>query len=497
MSNLCMTLFVKHNEIFDIITSAQFLSFHMMNLHLGFTINDLVAHQTNKARSFQDFLLLPSPLNCKQRVLLTTFLEVLPILFLKRVLIQHQLVTSNLYPFCTLFEVEDFYFQATFCCCMEHPISSPHCLKICLPNCFLTFALSFLTSLLLGPIPQFSPLIPIQAFEDFAGYHAIMIVAPPAQDGIQFHNKKVSGEVPSLLKQVFETFLYFFNGIFAAFDQHFEAACIAGSRIQFKIVSKEVKSVFDIGNESFVRMQEQATFPKEFLNSRFDSVCQQPRGCACDYKIVGILYCCYFWSPFFVFTVEPYGIQDTLFLTIKTHICNDGRNSSPLWNTGFTIPKFPFFKDSRFQPFLEYVGIHWNMSKDPLMIQVIKEPQNISFQYPKRAKVLSQSKVLSLHGIFCRTARTVSIGVALPGAFCNRQQCKRPYCLNGHTLLEFPRGVSSRWVQGSRHVVLVVLCIHSTLACTVSWSYPCVAGDHSRLDCPLRACFCPGWSSLS
>lgn len=103
MSNLCMTLFVKHNEIFDIITSAQFLSFHMMNLHLGFTINDLVAHQTNKARSFQDFLLLPSPLNCKQRVLLTTFLEVLPILFLKRVLIQHQLVTSNLYPFCTLF----------------------------------------------------------------------------------------------------------------------------------------------------------------------------------------------------------------------------------------------------------------------------------------------------------------------------------------------------------------------------------------------------------
>jgi hypothetical protein len=43
-----MALLVEHDQVFDFISSSQFLGFHMMDLHLAVTINELVANQTKR-----------------------------------------------------------------------------------------------------------------------------------------------------------------------------------------------------------------------------------------------------------------------------------------------------------------------------------------------------------------------------------------------------------------------------------------------------------------
>jgi hypothetical protein len=121
-------------------------------------------------------------MNPKLKILCPAFLKVLFVLFLEGVLIQHQLVVSNWNPF----QVEHIYLLARARKTVKDPVSPSNRFKICFPNHFVTFLtfLAFLTGFLLGLIPQFSPLIPVEAFENFASDHAIVIVAAPAQDGI-------------------------------------------------------------------------------------------------------------------------------------------------------------------------------------------------------------------------------------------------------------------------------------------------------------------------
>jgi hypothetical protein len=214
-----MALFVEHDQVFDFISSSQFLGFHMMDLHLAVTINELVANHTKRCSALLDFLLLPAPISGQKRIVLFTLQEVGFVFLYKGVQIQYQLVSSNLHSF----DIEQLHIFAPPGFPKEDPVSSTHCIEIFMPNCFLS---NFRSGFLLGPVPDFHPLIPVLVFETFACYHAIVIVGPSSKHRIQFHDEKTSSVAIGLAKQFLDTQFDFLNGFCAGFNQHFKASSI-------------------------------------------------------------------------------------------------------------------------------------------------------------------------------------------------------------------------------------------------------------------------------